>query len=156
MKNKLWLILFILIIFSLGYFRDRLFVNVNYQLGTLYHNTPSIYLSEYFLFLKNYTYQQLYWSKWILTIFFTLLYYSLTILVTLITTGKKSIIKWCTITYVFFFVLSGLCFLIGKIIGNPEAGYKFARIFMGILQSPIILMILYPLFSLSFKSKSDS
>jgi fumarate reductase subunit D len=48
-------------------------------------------------------------------------------------------------------LLSGLLMLIGIISGSTENMYEFARYFMGMAQSPLILMILFPLFKLAEK-----
>jgi hypothetical protein len=156
MRNKIVFILFILITIALGFFRDSLFVNINYQIGFLYYKQDINYVTSNFSFLKSLSFNQLYYGKWLLTIAFTLLYYILTMATIYFSFGNKNILRWATISYLILIIVSAMAYSIGQITSYPQTGYKFARIFMGLLQSPIVLMLLFPLFQLSSKNNPNS
>ena len=80
--------------------------------------------------------------KWALTFVFMLLnlgasYY---ILKTLFVESKLTIrlLLW---GYLLLFVLSAFIFAVGKLTGQNELGYTLSRRFMGVLQSPVPLMV---------------
>ena len=52
------------------------------------------------------------------------------------------------------FLVAGIFYTLGKITGKGLEGYTLAREFMGILQSPLVLMILLPTFIISSRNKT--
>jgi len=52
---------------------------------------------------------------------------------------------------IFFF--AGIFYLVGTVTGKGLEGYTLSREFMGILQSPLLLMILTPTFILGDRQK---
>ena len=80
--------------------------------------------------------------KWGLTLLFTLANGGLSWLVikNLFRDSRASIslLLW---GYLLLFIIAALLFLGGKVIGEDELGYTLSRRFMGVLQSPVPLMV---------------
>ena len=53
-------------------------------------------------------------------------------------------------------IISSIFYFLGSLTGNTSFGYKFARIFMGIAQSPLPLMLLVPAFLLAEKTSKNT
>ncbi len=144
-KNRTNLLLasvFILLIIYLGFLRDSIFININYIIDRIYYNSEIVYYHSMYEFLVPMGVGGLMKLKWLLTFLFTLVNFALSygILKKLFNNSGTSIslLIWGTI---FLFILSGLFFLLGKLIGDSELGYTLSRRFMGVLQSPVPLMV---------------
>jgi hypothetical protein len=156
-KNK-YLFFFIIAayIILLGYFRDHVFLNINFRLSQLYYNNTFDYvISPDLKFIENYSYVTLFISKWVLTAIFCLLYFTATYLVIKHIFIASKYLKWTLIAHGGIVVFALLLFGVLKLFGNIEMAYKFPRWFMGWLQSPIMMFILIPLFKLDSASKNN-
>ena len=138
------LIVFIGIIMAAGFLRLYLFENINHQLA---ENDIS-YVTEGLSFIDNYSYDTLMDVKWVLTIFFTIAYLSLTLgIINLLFSNRQ----FMHITLFIFGLIIFLSFILYSAFGfvNESAlGYRLARFCMGVVQSPLPLMILIPAFKL--------
>ena len=148
---------FIFLIIYLGFLRDSIFININYIIDQIYYNSEIVYYHSMYEFLVPLGVGGLMKLKWILTFVFALANFALSygILKNLFINSRSSIslLSW---GYVFLFILSGLLFLLGKLIGDGELGYTLSRRFMGVLQSPVPLMVVaavHMLFASSTKAK---
>ncbi len=148
LARKIIIGLSILAVVMLGFLRDFIFVNINYQLQHLYYQTEHTYAHSFFAFLSDYSYQQLYYGKFALTALFTLLYLVLTSLSIQLIYRKRQWLKWILYLFGAMVTVAAIFYGLGYAFGNPTRGYKLARVFMGIVQSPIPLMVLIPAFSL--------
>jgi hypothetical protein len=136
----------------LGFSRDYLFVNINYQASkTYYHRLDDYHVAEGLKFLESWSYTKLYYTKWILTITYTLLYLATTFASIHLAFRNKKYNYYTLLTYIILFVLAGAAFASGKGILSADRAYTISRQIMGWLQSPIIAMILLPAFYLSEK-----
>ena len=102
-------------------------------------------------FLNNFSYFQLYWSKWILTVLFSLAYFIISLKCIKIFFKEKKYLQWTLIVYLFVGVTAFLFYLYGLLFKDMETGYRFSRIMMGLVQSPFVLMVLIPAFQLGKK-----
>lgn len=158
-NNKLFwkLIPAIVIIFIVGYFREMIFVHINFQRTQVYYHETDLDYNYTFpgilLFLKKLDYAQLTQLKWILTLLFYLIYFGITyFLVSKI--FKNKMYNLITVgAHLLFFFIAGIFYVIGHFTGNGLEGYTLSREFMGILQSPLLLMILIPSFILNDRQK---
>ena len=143
---------FLLIIFLLGYFREFTFLNVNYQLWYFRHPEEGYFVHSFYHFLHQFSSPTLYKVKWILTIFFAFLFCGVTYIAiySIFKQHKKAL--FALYSLIALFLVSGTCWIIGYITGNHEQGYKLSRVFMGLAQSPIVLMILIPAFHLEISN----
>ncbi|HEX8517710.1 MAG TPA: hypothetical protein VF868_16040 [Bacteroidia bacterium] len=146
----LFYIFLILLLIGLGYYRDFVFKSTHallraWDLETDYYIHPSL------SFLENYEYETIVNLKWVFTILFSIAYLSATLIAVKFIFHNKKFMIITVWVYTGIVLLSGLLMLIGIISGSTENMYEFARYFMGMAQSPLILMILFPLFKLAEK-----
>ncbi len=126
---------------ALGYLRDFIFVNINFQLFALHENEPSR-AHSFFSFLERFTYDQLYYSKFFLTGLFTLLNLLTGWGVLYWLFRKRQYLLWSLYLYIAVGLIALLFYSGGYWMNDPHGGYAFARLFMGFLQSPVPFMLL--------------
>jgi hypothetical protein len=147
----------VVLIFIIGYFRELIFVHINFQRTQVYyHETDTDYNYTFpgvLLFLKKLDYAQLTQLKWVLTVLFYLIYFGITYLLVSKIFKNRTYNLITIIAHLVFFILAGIFYLIGQFTGKGLEGYTLSREFMGILQSPLLLMILMPTFILSDRQK---
>ncbi|MGQ0827218.1 MAG: hypothetical protein ACT4ON_02360 [Bacteroidota bacterium] len=139
-----------------GYYRDFIFKNINALLKAWDYDLTYSLPSSLF-FLENWNYNTLTYLKWALTFLFSIIYFLITLAtIHLLFKNKKyNIITF--FVYVVLLIVSGSFIVSGMIFPNAsEITYEFARYLMGMAQSPIILMILFPAFKLSEKTGTIS
>lgn len=135
---------------ALGFLRDYFFVNINYQMAKLYyHDEFDYHLPQAMMWLENFSYTRLYYGKFLLTFIFTLLYLAPALLIVRRLFPGKQYLQWTLLSHSAVFAFSLLVFLFGKITGLYEQCYSIARFFSGILESPLMLMLLVVAFSIS-------
>jgi len=140
-------------IIGLGYLHNMLFVNINKQLHHLYYLTKDSYIDAHMKdLIEGHSYNNLMWAKWIFTALFTISYLLLSCLILKLLFGDNGIIKSAIFLYSALILISAILYFGGALIGEPWGGYRLARFCMGILESPVPLMILIPAFGLSKSS----
>lgn len=140
----------------LGYLRDYLFVYINFQLFKLY--SPPDYpfsLPENLRFLENFSYTQLYYGKYGLTAAFCLIYFGITWLTLKKLFNDPSLFRWTVWIHAAILALGVLFYFYGVLFNDRENGYSLSLLFMHVLQSPVVLMILVPLFKLARMSREQ-
>jgi len=140
MKFFLKYILFIGTFGILGYYRDFLFVNLNYRLFRLYYNNTNYVLPESLMFFNQFDYNTLYYIKYPITVLFFIAYFATTFFaVRIFCLNKKNTILVIYI-YILLLVLAGMTMIYNYIINHQIDGdeYSFARWLMGIGQSPLV------------------
>jgi hypothetical protein len=148
MRNVLVIFLFVVILLVLGFLHDSLFVNINAVLFNKYFHPMDTYahhIKPPFLFLESFSYNALYISKWFITPVFVLAYWFVQRRFLLYLFGEKKATRWLSMLYLSLFLLAGISFAGGWMIGKLDGGYRFSRIFIGLLESPIPCMVLIPL-----------
>ena len=157
-KNKKKLLfgsILIVLVIYLGFVRDSLFININYIIDELYFNQEVFHYHTMYRFLVPLGVEGLMRLKWILTFVFMLLNYGLSLLILkqlLLDSGK--VMKLLSWGYVVLFVISGILFILSKLLGFSELGYTLARRFMGVLQSPVPLMLVFSVHLMFFNINS--
>lgn len=143
----------IIFIIVLGYFREIIFVHINFQRTQVYyHESDADYnynFPGFLMFLKKLSYKELTSLKWALTVLFFLIYFISTYFIVSKIFKNKGYNKITIGIHLLFFIIAGVFYLAGQITGKGLDGYTLSREFMGILQSPLLLMILLPTFFLS-------
>ncbi|MBA3899287.1 MAG: hypothetical protein H0X62_03610 [Bacteroidetes bacterium] len=133
---------------ALGYARDFTFVNINAALSDLWYQTNYHTFPNTLSFLETFSYNQLYQLKWLLTVVVSLLFLLIYILGIYLIFKKKKYIVWSLACFAFIYLISGIFYMYGYFFNDLARGYKFSRIFMGFIQSPLLLMLLIPAFIL--------
>ncbi len=139
---------------AVGYLRDFIAINLNYHLHFLDNNYEYSSAHSFFDFLNNYSYKQVYNSKYAMTLIFTLLNFVLGAVLLIVVLQRKQILKIYTWLYLVLVLVSMFFFGGGYLIDNAQTGYHFSRILMGFLQSPLpaaVLVFGFPLYIQSTK-----
>ena len=138
----------LLLIIASGFLRLFLFENINHQLVYLYYHRDFSYLSDKLGFLKSFSYNDLMWIKWCLTGFFTITYLCLSCWVLKIVFNRNAYLWYTAYIFTGVVLISFLLYFGGVVFEEPVGGYRLARFCMGLVQSPLPLMILIPAFKL--------
>lgn len=158
MRNKRRILVssFLLILLVLvGFYRDFLFKSINALLKArdfeMDYSMP-----DGLHFTENWSDHSLQLAKWVLTMVFTAVYFTLTLIAIRTLFGRSRAFYFTLLPYLFLIALSGLSMLVGFLFANfSENAYEVARYLMGIAQSPLVLMILIPAMKLSAKEKTS-
>ncbi len=147
LSRKITIILFIAVILVMtGFYRDFIFKNINSLLQAMDAGI-SYTLPNSLSFLENCNSYTLIKTKWLLTFFFSLSYFLITLITIQLFFKNKNYSRISVVSYAAISAISGLLMLAGYIIPSlSERMYEFARYLMGMLQSPVILMILFAAF----------
>lgn len=154
LKNKILLILIVLFLIALGYVEQFLFENVNQHLVHLYYSTDVSRMSDILSALHSWSYDNLMWLKWAMTMLSTILYFLATISAIHLIFNRKKYIMYAIYLYAGVIAISFILFTGGSVIGFPIEGYRLSRFAMGFVTSPIPLMALIPAFKLSKSANS--
>lgn len=137
-------------------FRESLFLNLNAVLYNKYYPDAGAHgPSESYAFLEQFSYQSLYNSKWVLTLLIVAAFWFLQRMLLAAIYAEKKPLSWLGMLYLSLLLLAAISYGAGWITGNLEPGYRFSRIFMGLLQSPVPSMILIPI-AYFYKQTQDS
>jgi hypothetical protein len=140
--RKVLTALLVLVYISLGFFREFVFLNVNEQMRVTYYNATDSHLSPVLNVLTEFSYAQLYYSKWPLTLLFAALFCLLAVLVIRTAFNTKVYTKLILLAYSGVFVLGALLFFAGTLLGNSAAVYDLSRFLAGLVESPLLLLML--------------
>ena len=145
-KKNILIVIFIFLYFTAGYLRDFVFLNTNNQLFALIHKgyKEGGELSKHFFYITALSYKQLYFSKWILTIVFSALYWLIGMGVIRLILNNPTHKNTFSIIYLCLVITASLFTTIGYVILNNTWTYNISRFLMGIAQSPLVIMILIP------------
>jgi hypothetical protein len=139
-----------------GYFRETTFKSINALLQAW--DADFDYSMPFYLeFTKTLEYDIVVYLKWLLTLLFTLAYLGISLYTIKVIFNNKVFLKITLVSYIILISISGLLMLTGLVLSQfSDKMYEFARYFMGIAQSPLVLMILIPVFKISEKEKTSS
>jgi len=155
-KKIVKLSLIVCFLLFLGFYRDFVFKSINALLKAWDFNMDYAMPSS-LRFLENYQYDTLLNLKWLLTFVFSLLYLIIALITVHLLFKNKNYLRITIGTYLGIAIFSGIFMLIGHYFQTTtNKMYEFARYFMGMAQSPIILMVLIPAFKLSEKEITKS
>jgi hypothetical protein len=161
--KKLYLVLVFLGMIGFGFFQENMKVAINFQLDYLNRrpelqqlfgkereeaiarmapvsNIDYYYNHQRFDFLYELSSSQLSKLKWVHTLLFTLVYFSLNLLAARIWTGQ-SYLKPIGVFYSGLFSMALLIYLIGVLLGWEGSFYAVSRKIVGVLQSPLPVLI---------------
>lgn len=135
-------VFWLIVIIALGFLRDFIFVNINYIIDRLFYNLEVYYYHSFYDFLEPLDVSGLMTLKWVLTFLFTVINLGLSVVILKkFFVNPKMPLQLLYLGYVVMFLIAGLFLIFGKVSGFTDLGYTLARRFMGVLQSPVPLMI---------------
>lgn len=138
------LIIFTILFGCLGYFREYFFVNLNNVMYQKYYGHTDLPMSSVMTFFKLFSYKTLYFSKYLLTLFWVGLFYALNLLCLKKISEQKILLKILTYSYILLLILAAVSMIYGYFINKrfQDDEYTISRWLLGIAQSPIICLIL--------------
>ena len=145
MKRKGIIFLFILVLIALGFFREFVFVNINTMIYNARFN-ENYPISNFFSFIAHLNHKTLYIMKWVLTAVFIALFLFMQIQFSNYLFEKRNFKNFFLLFYLCLNVLASIAYFSGWIFNNLQQGYTFSRLFLGILQSPLPIIFLTPVF----------
>jgi len=148
--NRIWLILSVILIVVLGFFREFVFYNVNAQINYYLHWQDGIpfYTDSRFEFLYEWPYQRLIQFKWLMTLVFTLLFLGNSLLIIYFLFRENKYLKWTIYFFGFILIVSGIL-TIGWYVFKSDNFYRLSRLMMDFVESPKPLMLIIPAIYLS-------
>jgi hypothetical protein len=138
-----------------GYLRDFVMINVNYTLDYLKFDQREAYSHSFFHFLLNYSFKQVYYSKYVLTVIFTIINFGLALLLLKTIFNDLKLNRVLIGVYLIVFITALLLFFAGYALNAVDKGYYLSRVLMGFLQSPVpcaMLIFGYPLYQKSVRA----
>lgn len=148
----------ILLLVLLSYFRDTFFRVINAQVEVAEGTREAFGIPGYMGFIETMEAGSLIYLKWFMTLAFTLLFMGLSLLTTWYFFVTRKFIVYTLFIYLFIFIISALSMVYGWLSGGSENAFSFSRTLMHGLQSPVLIMILFPAFYLyeNYSNKGNS
>ena len=143
MSKKIKIGVLVTIIVLSGFGRDYIMVNINWIIKHLTLGAPN-YAQTFFNPLLNWKISNLILLKWVLTLIFTMYFFSLTYFsVKLIFKTNPLGLQYVKGFYFLLIIISIVLYGIGYMFNIQQAIYPTVRTLMGVLQSFIPLMLIY-------------
>ena len=139
-KNRTFLILFFVVAFALlGYYREYFFGNYNNVMYFMYNGDTTVPVKPDFHMFLSLSYKTVYYLKYVFTVVFFAVFFTLSYLSIKVFTGDKKILKWFTYSYLLLLLLSSVLMLWTYFFrADFESDeYSVSRWLMGIAQSPL-------------------
>ena len=136
-----------------GFFRDFLFVNINYKITALYYKNSNYELPAALNFLNGCSYTTLYYLKYFFTAVSILLFFALSLLTVKIFFNQKSYLKWIFLSYIIIILVSGILFGIIYLFTDFNTAYFPTRKILELVESPLLIMIFLPVLLLKEKTE---
>ncbi len=153
-KKYVVFVLFVILTYLLGYLREGVFITIN----SVINQVPFPYNRAYITppdFLYHFSLNQLILFKWLLTLFFFLIFLLVAIGVVHYFFRNRKYNKIVLIVFVTFFVMSFLFYLVGFLLNKLEFFYPISRFFAGIVQDPFPIYLFLVLFFYTTKVYKD-
>ncbi len=138
-------------LFFVGYVRDYVFVNINYELIDIYYKRNEWQMPANLSYFEHWDYARLYYFKYTLTALFVLLYLLVSLASMVLLFKPKKYLLYTTIAYVTVVVVAyalNNTHLLGI---EGRQAYLFSRELMGFVQSPFIFIVLISVFFMAEK-----
>lgn len=132
LKKLLIVIIIVMLIFG-SFIRDSIFIEFNHELSVERSNT------DHGLLLS---------MKWLWTLLFSLFYMLMACLLVILLYNNKRFVFYVLMFYTAFILVSFTFLASGMLLDDYNTGYALARRFMGMVQSPVLIMFLIPAFKL--------
>ena len=154
-KNYLYIFLISVALVFFGYYRDFVFKKINALMQAWDHDMDYT-MPPSMRFLESYEYATLENIKWLLTVMFTLIYLAISLFAIKVIFNTRTYRNITIGAFIGVTVASGILILLGLIFHSASYKmYEFARYLMGMVQSPIALMVLIPAFIIAEREKPE-
>jgi len=139
------ILLFLLLFWLAGYFREWMFVSVNnliyYKYNQVVNPRP---LNALLKFLDTFDYLTLYYLKYFMTFFFGLIFLMVQYFFLKSLKAAQPLTRMLVLIYLVLFVVSGITMGLGYLFNSDglKVEYTISRWLLGVAQSPIICLFL--------------
>ncbi len=152
-----WLLCFLFLFWLLGYIREFFFVNLNNIMYEKYYGHTTLPVPLSMRFFTRFSYEVLYYSKYAYTLLSVLLFFGLSYAAVKQLSAQKKLSRFLIYSYLILLFLAGVSMVYGYFINNrlQDDEYTLSRWLLGIMQSPILCLILLAsekLYNKSFRS----
>ncbi|MCB0401990.1 MAG: hypothetical protein KDD41_07890 [Flavobacteriales bacterium] len=144
-KKKLVVAFILLFAFTVGYIRETIFVVINSVINDYAFPYNPSYL-EPPAFLYDIETGNLIKIKWFLTFVFSLIFFGITLWLVNFYFRSKSYNRIILLTYSILFAASLIITLLGFLFNQYESFYGISRFIAGLLQYPLMTLILFTMF----------
>jgi hypothetical protein len=146
MKHKKLVIFLVVLIIGSGFGREFVMKNINWVVKYLTQG-GGYWSQKMFDPLLNWSLDELSILKWMLTIFFSLYFYGLTVWIVKLKFPKNQyFLRVTTLAFMSLVLISVMLMLVGWTTNTIDILYHIARNLMGVVQSFLPLMVLVLLF----------
>lgn len=150
-KKSVLILLIIVCLLLLGFYRDFFFKNINALIQS-YELNVEFSMPSHLSVFDNLEYNTLIAIKWIMTFVFSAFYLITSIITINVLFKNKKYIRITIGVYIALILVSAIFMTLGYFIPSTYKNmYSFSRYLMGMAQSPLVLMILVPAFKISEK-----
>ena len=139
--RRILLTILIISVAGLGFVRDGIFIHTNE-------------LIEQQEQLSSDSAPRLTELKWLMTAVFSGAYLFLAVVIIKLLFQNRNFLRLTVFFYLLFIMAAAFLYVGGYLLGDPGVGYSLARKIMGMVQSPILIMILVPGFYLGTRATS--
>jgi hypothetical protein len=141
-RSKVFICVLILVFIATGFLREFVFLNWNEQIRVTYYQSPDPHVHPAMQWLGAFSYDTLYWLKWPLTLIFSAIFTVLSVSVMQLLFSNRTYNRITLYSYTAIFLSSLILFCAGWLLGFYDALYPIARFLAGIIETPILLIIL--------------
>ena len=147
-KIRILISLLLIVIYIVTcFFREFIFLNLNEQCrvtyDTVYLQRPTeSFVTPSMQWLSTFSYPTLYYSKWGLTLLFTVIFAALASLIIHFGFNEKKYVKITWLSFSTVFIAGLLFYFIGYLLHNTSFTYDIARFLAGLVETPAMLVIL--------------
>jgi hypothetical protein len=153
MQRKLLIFLGFAALTATGFFREYLFLNINEQIRVTYYQVNDTHVDPPLKVLAQFSYGELYYGKWLLTMVFAGIMATLTALIVKWWFRKKELVRIGLLVYGVVFSLSFVFFLIHAFFPKLEGSYAISRFLVGMTETPLLSVLLVAAFTLVNKQE---
>lgn len=140
--KKIVILLLVLFYIITGFFREFIFLNINEQSRVTYYHDTDSHVAPALQWLSGLSYATLYYSKWILTLVFTVFFAFLASVIIRLWFNDKKLVRISWIVYAITFAAGLLFYAAGFLTGDVASTYDIARFLAGLTETPAMLIIL--------------
>lgn len=144
-RGSFFFLLFFALFALLGFAREYFFVHLNsIMFGMYYGREGSLPVPASMWWVKQFSYAQLYYMKYGFTLLCTLLYFFLSYSALKILLRRNELLRFLSASYLLLFSVSAIAMLYAYFVKEKldDDEYTLSRWLMGILQSPLICLLL--------------
>lgn len=153
MQRKFLIFIGFLALTATGFFREYLFLNINEQIRVTYYQVTDTHVDPPLQVLAQFSYVELYYGKWLLTLIFALIMAALTALIIKWWFGARELVRIGLLVYGTVFALSFIFFLIHTLFPKLEGSYAISRFLVGMTETPLLSVLLIAAFTLVNKQE---